>query len=148
MDTNVGVCRYSLNQQTLINTLALSLIGSTVTVRAQIYQSATPNNVFSPISGTLLNLASFYSQRPGNFAYYIYYNILLSSDSADPWTDPGGDSVRAVSTGADRVHGTPYVLAQTLDPALPTCLRLSPPALTGSHLLIKRHEQVAEGART
>ncbi|MCI9015354.1 MAG: hypothetical protein HFI59_15715, partial [Lachnospiraceae bacterium] len=38
-------------------TLALSLIGSTVTVRAQIYQSATPNNVFSPISGTLLNLA-------------------------------------------------------------------------------------------
>ena len=42
------------------------------------------------------------------------------------------------------VSAGPYVLAQTLDPALPTCLRLSPPALTGSHLLIKRHEQVAE----
>jgi len=25
-------------------------------VRAQIYQSATPNNVFSPIAGTLINL--------------------------------------------------------------------------------------------
>ena len=37
-------------------TLALSLIGSTVTVNAQIYQSATPNNVFSPIAGTLINL--------------------------------------------------------------------------------------------
>ena len=38
-------------------TLALSLVGSTVTIRAQIYQSATPNNVFSPIAGTLINLA-------------------------------------------------------------------------------------------
>lgn len=38
-------------------TLALSLIGSTVTVRAQIYQSSTPNNVFSPVTGTLINLA-------------------------------------------------------------------------------------------
>ncbi|MDE6913054.1 MAG: hypothetical protein K2P35_05090 [Lachnospiraceae bacterium] len=37
-------------------TVALSLIGSTVAVRAQIYQSATPNNVFSPIAGTLINL--------------------------------------------------------------------------------------------
>ena len=37
-------------------TAALSLIGSTVTVRAQIYQSATPNNVFSPIAGTLINM--------------------------------------------------------------------------------------------
>ncbi len=37
-------------------TAALSLIGSTVTVTAQIYQSVTPNNVFSPIAGTLVNL--------------------------------------------------------------------------------------------
>ena len=37
-------------------TVALSLIGSTVTVNAQIYQSATPNNVFSPIAGTLISL--------------------------------------------------------------------------------------------
>jgi BclB C-terminal domain-containing protein len=37
-------------------TLALSLVGSNLTVRAQIYQSATPNNVFSPIAGTLINL--------------------------------------------------------------------------------------------
>ena len=37
-------------------TLALSLVGSTVTIRAQIYQSTTPNNVFSPIAGTLINL--------------------------------------------------------------------------------------------
>lgn len=37
-------------------TLAFSLVGSNVTVRAQMYQSATPNNVFSPIAGTLINL--------------------------------------------------------------------------------------------
>ncbi len=37
-------------------TAALSLLGSNVTVNAQIYQSATPNNVFSPIAGTLINL--------------------------------------------------------------------------------------------
>lgn len=37
-------------------TVGLSLPGSTVAVRAQIYQSATPNNVFSPIAGTLINL--------------------------------------------------------------------------------------------
>ncbi len=37
-------------------TVALSLIGSTVTVNAQIYQSATPNNVFTPIAGTLISL--------------------------------------------------------------------------------------------
>ena len=37
-------------------TVALSLVGSTVTVNAQIYQSTTPNNVFSPIAGTLISL--------------------------------------------------------------------------------------------
>ncbi|MDE7028352.1 MAG: hypothetical protein K2P63_00035 [Lachnospiraceae bacterium] len=37
-------------------TAALSLVGSTVTVNAQIYQSATPNNVFTPIAGTLISL--------------------------------------------------------------------------------------------
>lgn len=37
-------------------TVALSLVGSTVKVRAQIYQSTTPNNVFSPIAGTLINM--------------------------------------------------------------------------------------------
>ena len=38
-------------------TAALSLIGSTITVNAQIYQSAAPNNVFSPIAGTLISLS-------------------------------------------------------------------------------------------
>lgn len=38
-------------------TLALSLVGSTVTVNAQIYQSTTPDNVFSPIAGTLITLS-------------------------------------------------------------------------------------------
>ncbi len=38
-------------------TAALSLVGSTATVTAQIYQSTTPNNVFSPIAGTLINLS-------------------------------------------------------------------------------------------
>ncbi|MDE7053017.1 MAG: bclB domain-containing protein [Lachnospiraceae bacterium] len=38
-------------------TAALSLVGSTVTVNAQIYQSTAPNNIFSPIAGTLINLA-------------------------------------------------------------------------------------------
>ena len=37
-------------------TAALSLVGSTVTVNAQIYQSATPNNAFTPIAGTLISL--------------------------------------------------------------------------------------------
>ena len=38
-------------------TAALSLIGSTVTVNAQIYPSVTPNNVFTPIAGTLISLS-------------------------------------------------------------------------------------------
>lgn len=37
-------------------TAAFSFIGSTVTVNAQIYQSTTPDNVFSPIPGTLISL--------------------------------------------------------------------------------------------
>ncbi len=37
-------------------TVALSLIGSTVVISAQLYQSTTPNNVFSPIAGTLINM--------------------------------------------------------------------------------------------
>ncbi|MDE7286550.1 MAG: hypothetical protein K2N55_06890 [Lachnospiraceae bacterium] len=40
----------------LSTTVALSLVGSTVTVNAQIYQSTTPNNVFTPIAGTLISL--------------------------------------------------------------------------------------------
>ncbi len=38
-------------------TAALSLIGSSVTVNAQICQSPTPNNVFTPIAGTLISLS-------------------------------------------------------------------------------------------
>ncbi|EGB91770.1 hypothetical protein HMPREF0240_03422 [Clostridium sp. D5] len=38
-------------------TVALSLVGTSVIVRAQIYQSTVPNNTFSPIAGTLLNLS-------------------------------------------------------------------------------------------
>lgn len=37
-------------------TAALSIVGSTITVRAQLYASATPDNVFTPIAGTLINL--------------------------------------------------------------------------------------------
>ena len=38
-------------------TIAIGLPSSTVTIVAQLYQSATPNNVFTPIAGTLINLA-------------------------------------------------------------------------------------------
>ncbi|WP_391204321.1 exosporium glycoprotein BclB-related protein [Psychrobacillus sp. L4] len=38
-------------------TLALNLIGSTVTITAQLYRSTTPNNTFSPIPGALVTLA-------------------------------------------------------------------------------------------
>jgi BclB C-terminal domain-containing protein len=39
------------------NSLALSLVGSTITLNAQLYQSTTPNNVFTPVPGTSVNLA-------------------------------------------------------------------------------------------
>lgn len=39
------------------NTLALSLIGSTVTVTAQLFSSATPDNTFTAIPGALVTLA-------------------------------------------------------------------------------------------
>ncbi|MBO1910188.1 hypothetical protein J4G37_36070, partial [Microvirga sp. 3-52] len=38
-------------------TLALSLIGSSVTINAQLYRSSTPNNIFSPIPGATVTLA-------------------------------------------------------------------------------------------
>lgn len=38
-------------------TAALTLTGTTITVNAQIYQSAAPNNIFTPVSGTLISLA-------------------------------------------------------------------------------------------
>lgn len=38
-------------------TAALSLAGSTVTVTAQLYRSATPNNIFSPIPGAVVTLS-------------------------------------------------------------------------------------------
>lgn len=38
-------------------TAGLSLIGSTITVKAQLYGSATPNNTFLPIAGTDINLS-------------------------------------------------------------------------------------------
>ena len=37
--------------------IGLTLIGTDMTVHAQLYQSTTPNNVFSPISGTEIDLA-------------------------------------------------------------------------------------------
>ena len=39
------------------NVLGLALIGSTVTITAQLYSSTTPNNIFSPIAGTVVTLA-------------------------------------------------------------------------------------------
>lgn len=38
-------------------TAALSLLGSTITIRAQLYVSNTPNNVFTPIPGAIVNLS-------------------------------------------------------------------------------------------
>ena len=37
-------------------TAALSLIGSSITIRAQLYVSSTPNNLFVPIPGAVVNL--------------------------------------------------------------------------------------------
>ncbi len=37
--------------------LGLSLVGTTVTVHAQLYQSTTPDNTFSPIAGTDVSLS-------------------------------------------------------------------------------------------
>jgi BclB C-terminal domain-containing protein len=36
---------------------ALALIGSTITITAQLYSSPTPNDVFTPIAGAVVNLA-------------------------------------------------------------------------------------------
>jgi len=41
--------------------LALSLVGGTATVTAQLYASTTPDNTFSPIAGTAVSLAPTYS---------------------------------------------------------------------------------------
>jgi BclB C-terminal domain-containing protein len=38
------------------NTIALSLVGTTVTVTAELYQSATPNNTFTPVPGAIVPL--------------------------------------------------------------------------------------------
>lgn len=38
-------------------TADLALVGSTVTITAQLYSSTTPNNIFSPIPGTAVTLA-------------------------------------------------------------------------------------------
>ncbi len=38
-------------------TAALSLLGSTITITAQLYVSSTPNNLFVPIPGAVVNLA-------------------------------------------------------------------------------------------
>lgn len=38
-------------------TVALSLVGTTVTLNAQLYQSTTPDNIFSPIPGAIVTLA-------------------------------------------------------------------------------------------
>ncbi len=40
---------------------AATLIGSTVTITAQLYQSTTPNDSFSPVSGSLVNLTPSFS---------------------------------------------------------------------------------------
>lgn len=39
------------------NTVALSLLGSTVTITAQLYQSTTPDNTFTAVPGALVTLA-------------------------------------------------------------------------------------------
>ena len=42
-------------------TVALTLVGSTVTVTAQLYQSTTPDNTFTPVAGALVTLAPPYT---------------------------------------------------------------------------------------
>ena len=39
------------------NTAALSLVGSTVTITAQLYSSTTPNNTFTAVPGASVTLA-------------------------------------------------------------------------------------------
>ncbi|RCR69746.1 exosporium glycoprotein BclB-related protein [Larkinella punicea] len=39
------------------NTLALALVGSTLTITAQLYSSTTPDNTFTPIPGAVVTLA-------------------------------------------------------------------------------------------
>jgi BclB C-terminal domain-containing protein len=38
-------------------TTAMALIGSTVTLSAQLYRAATPNNIFTPVAGTLVTFS-------------------------------------------------------------------------------------------
>nr|WP_272898894.1 exosporium glycoprotein BclB-related protein [Brevibacillus laterosporus] len=38
-------------------TATISLIGTTVTITAQLYSSPTPNNTFNPVQGTIVTLA-------------------------------------------------------------------------------------------
>jgi BclB C-terminal domain-containing protein len=38
-------------------TVALALVGSTVTLTAQLYESTTPDNVFTPVPGAIVTLA-------------------------------------------------------------------------------------------
>ena len=42
-------------------TASVSLIGSTVTIFAQLYQSTTPDNIFTPIPGAVVALAPSYT---------------------------------------------------------------------------------------
>ena len=38
-------------------TVALALVGTTITITAQLYESTTPDNTFSPVAGTAVSLA-------------------------------------------------------------------------------------------
>jgi BclB C-terminal domain-containing protein len=37
--------------------VALTLVGTTITITAQLYSSPTPDNTFAPVAGTLVTLA-------------------------------------------------------------------------------------------
>ncbi|WAG43419.1 hypothetical protein LL065_05910 [Clostridium estertheticum] len=37
--------------------IALNLVGSSITITAQLYSSITPDNIFNPVAGTLVTLA-------------------------------------------------------------------------------------------
>jgi len=53
--------------------------GTTVTVRAQLYQSTAPNDTFTPIAGTLVTLVPSFSGAlvPGNRAHAILRNLRI-----------------------------------------------------------------------
>ncbi len=67
-------------------TAALSLVGSTVTITAQLYSSTVPNNLFTPIPGAIVTLAPSLTGilSIGNISNGITTGLNISDNSANP----------------------------------------------------------------